>query len=198
MPSAPVLLLDVDQPLAQFNVHFWNEAERCGFYFDIAEMHMQTKRYLTDHIVHSHRKQSRKLVEATGWFRALPVTPGSQEGVEELQRRGVDIWLCTKPLEENPSCRDEKGAWVAEHFPKLLKKLIITPDKSMCVGDVLLDDAPKVEWFDHAMWRPVLFTEPFNGQGSIWEGHPHWTWGDDIECLMDYLTDQSRYRHGDF
>ena len=141
------LLLDVDGPLAGFNTHFWNRATEVGYYFDIAEYEMQNKRYITDHIVHSHRTQARKLVEQTGWFRELPVVPGSQEGVQRLETLGVDIWLCTKPLEENPTCRDEKGAWVAEHFPKYLKKLIITPDKSLIKGDILLDDAPKPDWF---------------------------------------------------
>src|SRR5690606_26027440 len=105
----------------------------------------------------------------------LPVTPGAQEGVDALMAVGVDVWVCTKPLEVNPTCRDEKGAWLREHFPMLEKRLIIAPDKSLVMGDILLDDAPSLEWARRATWMPVVFDAPFNRAGSIWERLPRWT-----------------------
>lgn len=179
------LLLDQDGPLADFDMHFY---ERCeGRYeLDVAGPHEQTARYFTDHIPNrAHRAEARAMVDKAGWFRHLPVTPGAIEGVAALIDAGVDVWVCTKPLEVNPTCRDDKGAWLAEHFPMLEHKLIITPDKSLIAGDVLLDDAPHSTWIDRASWTPVIFAAPFNGPGSAWADLPHWTWGDPLDDLLD-------------
>lgn len=124
------------------------------------------------------------MIEAPGWFRGLPVTPGAKSGVGQLLTAGVDIWVVTKPLEANPTCRDDKAAWLREHFPMLERKLILAPDKSMIVGDVLLDDAINLEWILKAQWRPVVFRAPFNGSGSEWHYLHSWSWGDPIEDLL--------------
>jgi 5'-nucleotidase len=179
------LLLDMDGPLADFDVHFHDRARALGHEFDVAGPHLQTARYFTDHIVDPWaRKEARRMIDSSGWFASLPVTPGAVEGVAQLLDAGVDVWVCTKPLEVNPTCRDEKGAWLREHFPMLERKLIIAPDKSLVRGDVLLDDAPKLDWIGQATWIPVIFAAPFNGAGSEWDGLPRWSWGDPLADLL--------------
>lgn len=188
------LLLDMDGPMAAFDEAFFTACRTAGFQMDIDHPSKQIHRYSTDHIADRFtRNRARELVNQDGWFRNLPVTPGSQEGVEELLSADFDIWVCTKPLESNKTCRDEKAAWLAEHFPQLKNRLITAPDKSMIIGDILLDDAPKLEWLGRALWRPVIFTMPFNVTGSKWEDLPHWTWGDDPEQLIPYQDFESPY-----
>lgn len=161
--SAPTLLLDLDGPLADFDAHFWERCHAEGWAFDIDHPSHQRHRYFTDHIPdRAHRRAARAMVDAPGWFRHLPVTPGAREGVTAFIDAGIDLWVCTKPLEVNPTCRDDKAAWLADHFPELVDRLIIAPDKSMVHGDVLLDDAPKLEWFHRATWEPVIFDAPYN------------------------------------
>lgn len=176
------LLLDMDGPLASFDSAGYEMCDRLNLDVLVPRME-RTARYFTDHLSHEHRAVARAEIETPGWFRSLPVVEGAKEGVAELIASGIDVWVCTKPLEENPTCRDEKAAWLAEHFPRLERKLIITPDKSLIHGAVLLDDAPKIEWLARASWLPVIFPEPFNGPGSEWGGLPRWTWGDPIERL---------------
>lgn len=179
------LLLDMDGPLADFDVHFWERCIAEGWAFDIQHHSHQRHRYFTEHIPdRAHRRAARAMVDAPGWFRHLPVTPGARDGVTALLAAGIDIWVCTKPLEVNPTCRDDKGAWLADHFPELLDRLIIAPDKSMVHGDVLLDDAPKRKWFDRATWWPVIFDAPYNRDGSEWAELPRFSWGDDIGDLL--------------
>lgn len=180
------LLLDMDGVIADFDDHYWNQCLAAELEFDIDHPSKQTKRWFTDHVRKDHQKKARALTHGQGWYRSLPVVPGSQEGVEALFQAGVDVWLCTKPLENNPWCRDEKYAWVMEHFPHLGRKLIITPDKRKIRGDILLDDAPKIEWCEdpNTEWTPVIYSRPFNGKGSEWEEFPHYSWDQDIEILI--------------
>lgn len=182
--TKPILLLDQDGPLAHFDAHFHAMVAENGWPMD-ATLETQTARFATDHIPDLvHRKRARRVVNTSGWFRALPVTEGAQEGIQILDKH-FEVWIVTKPLEANPSCRDEKAAWVVEHLGrKWERRLILTPDKSMVNGHLLLDDAPKSEWYERATWRPVIFSTVWNGRGSAWEGLPRWTWGDDVEILL--------------
>lgn len=178
------ILLDQDGPLADFDYHFWRRCAEQGFTFDCDGPEFQQHRYFTDHIPNRReRAKARAMVDAPGWFAELPVTPGAQAGVEQILDAGLDVWVCTKPLEANPSCLNDKHAWLVRHFPALSDRLITAPDKSMVVGDVLLDDAPKPEWFERACWAPVIFEAPFNR--DQFEGLPRWSWCDPIEALLE-------------
>jgi 5'(3')-deoxyribonucleotidase len=182
--SLPVLLLDMDGPLAAFDDYGFRLCTDAGLTFDVPTRADQTHRYYTGHLSDNDAKLARLMIDTSRWFLDLPVTEGAVEGVQQL-REHFDIWVCTKPLETNPTCRDDKAAWLREHFPPLERKLIISPDKSLIRGAILLDDAPKLSWIPKATWSPVIFTEPFNGPGSDWEKYLHWHWGDPIDVLLD-------------
>lgn len=186
--TKPILLLDQDGPLAGFDPHFFAMVAENGWPMD-ATLETQTARFATDHIPDKeHREAARAVVNTSGWFRALPVVEGAQEGVEALER-DFEVWIVTKPLEANATCRDEKAAWLVEHFgAKWQDRLILSPDKSMVNGHLLLDDAPKLLWFRRARWRPVIFSTVWNGKGSVWENLPHWSWGEDIEVLRSHAA----------
>lgn len=181
------LLLDQDGPLADFDQRYWDYCAEQGFELDIKDLSdTRRHRFMEGNIIdREHRKAARAYIESgtNRWFRDLPVTAGAEEGVDALLSAGVDIWVCTKPLEANENCRDDKGRWIKKHFPMLENKLILAPDKSMVRGDVLLDDAIKIKWIPKATWRAVAFATPFNGNGTEWGHLPHWSWGDPIEKL---------------
>jgi len=184
--SAPVVLVDMDGPLADFDLHFWLRCQEAGYGFDVGHVNDQRHRYFTDHLTDpAEKRAARAMVDAPGWFESLPVVAGAVDGVHAMIAAGWEVWVCTKPLEANPTCRDAKAAWLAEHFGKGFdRRLIITPDKSLVRGDVLLDDAPKPEWFARASWRPVIFDAPFNRDGSEWGHLDRWTWGQPLAQLI--------------
>jgi 5'(3')-deoxyribonucleotidase len=183
-----ILLLDQDGPLADFDQAFWDLCDSMGFEMDITCLtDPKRKRFMSDNILDpKHRKLARAYIESghNRWFHDLPVTPGAEEGVEALLKRSdIDVWVCTKPLEVNDRCRDDKGLWMRRHFPELEHKMILAPNKGMVKGSILLDDAPKSEWFRYAEWEPVIFPSVFN-EGGEWTGLRRWTWGDPIEELI--------------
>jgi 5'-nucleotidase len=188
------MLLDVDGVLAALDEQAHATAVMRGHTFDIAGVSEQRHRYITDHMPdRKHRAVLRQHMDEPGFFRELPVIEGSQEGVDKLLSAGFDVHVCTKPLETNVNCADEKRAWVTEHFPQLKRRINIVPDKSLMAADLLLDDAPKLEWIGRALWRPVIFTRPYNGEGSVWEEFPHWSWEDDPEDLIPFQDFESPY-----
>jgi 5'-nucleotidase len=182
----PILLLDMDGPLADFDLAFYRLITKLDFEVDLHSLKdPRRKRFMTENMRYKDEAEwARNHVNTSRWFLDLPVTAGALEGVPELEKH-FDVWVCTKPLEVNRHCRDDKAAWLRGYFPQLEHKLIIAPTKSMVHGDILLDDAPKNDCAEIATWTAVLFPDTFNIQpGCGWEYLPRWTWGDPVEKLL--------------
>lgn len=192
----PTVLIDMDGPLADFDKHYWQvatekERHRGTLYnidcWDIPDLDHQRHRFLSDHLTdRALETEMRELVNSPGWFEALPAVDGAADAMAELAEV-ADVWVCSKPLEANPTCRDEKARWLNEHIGDGWdKRLILAPDKSMIRGDVLLDDAIKAHWVPAATWTPVVYSAPFNSPGTKF-GHqwPQFSWSDGVAVLLD-------------
>ncbi|KAL4240059.1 5'(3')-deoxyribonucleotidase [Mactra antiquata] len=100
-----------------------------------------------------------------GFFKNLPEIPGSIEAVKELsQMENVDVFLCTSPLNYYKYCMQEKYAWVEKHLGKnWLEKIIITKDKTVVNGHVLIDDKPNITGaMLQPSWEHIVFTSCHN------------------------------------
>ena len=83
-----------------------------------------------------------------GFFLELLPMPGSIEFIEFLEKEGYwDIYILTQPVSKSPSSYAEKAAWITRYLPSLRDKIIMTQDKTLHYGHVLIDDNPKWEKF---------------------------------------------------
>jgi 5'-nucleotidase len=186
-PTTPRrVLLDMDGPCSDFDVAAFEWCTTNDVTLNIDAPGDQRHRYITDHIDDDDQRAAlRAAIDAPGWYRNLPVTPGAQEGVERLLSAGHEIVVCSKPHDDAPHCVAEKLAWIHEHFP-MLDHYVFTRDKSLAYGGtqgILLDDCIVHDEVGRCSWEPVVFTAPWNGPGSEWGRYPHWSWSDPIERL---------------
>lgn len=190
-----IVLVDMDGPLADFDKEFYLTCAAGGYLMHGGAVNIDNRcdqhRFATDCIdLRAHREAARAIVDHTRWFMDLEPTAGAQEGLERLSEQ-AEVFVCSKPLEANRWCRDDKAAWLKKHFGKhWVSRLILAPDKSMVRGDILLDDAPKARWLSRAEWRPVIFPTAWNGVGSKFssktglDDFQRWSWGDGIDRLL--------------
>jgi 5'(3')-deoxyribonucleotidase len=83
--------------------------------------------------------------------------PGALEGVRSLIGMGHEVWLATKPPTGIPQAYADKVQWVLRHLPDLKRRIILTHDKSLLLGDVLIDDRPhKANANDFRGWLIVF------------------------------------------
>ena len=92
----------------------------------------------------------------------LEVMPGAKDALIRLNH-DFDIFIASTPPWDRPDMWGAKREWIAEHFPYLKRKLILTHRKDLLIGDILIDD-------------------------SRWRGQPdfkgHWLWfGTAHRCL---------------
>lgn len=75
-----------------------------------------------------------------GFFLKLKPIPGSIEGFNKLKEK-YDVWILTRPSFMNVNCYTEKAQWVWDNLGyDILEKTIIAGDKSLIMGDYLIDD----------------------------------------------------------
>jgi len=102
---------------------------------------------------------ARELLLAPGFFRDVPVMPGSQEVVRELQQR-YEVFVASAAMDV-PTSFDDKFAWLGEHFPFIPPShIVFCGDKSVLDVDYLVDDMPR--HFETFRGKPVLFSAPLN------------------------------------
>jgi 5'(3')-deoxyribonucleotidase len=96
-----------------------------------------------------------------GAYRDMKPMLGALQAVRMLISYGHDVWIATKPPTGISWAYADKAEWVFEYLPELKRKLIITHDKSLLLGDVLIDDRPHKANADKFNGRLLHFSETF-------------------------------------
>lgn len=74
------------------------------------------------------------------FFRKLEPIEGAIEGLKKLSEY-YDVWILTRPSIKNPLSYMEKRLWIDDHLGyDWCEKLILCPDKTLMIGDLLIDD----------------------------------------------------------
>lgn len=112
-----------------------------------------------------------------GFYLNLSLIPGAQDAMNVLLTAdNIDPFILTAPSIYNPLSYTEIRLWVEKHLGfKWVRRLIISPDKSLLKGDVLIDDHNSgrgQEEFEGRLlhfgsqqcpdWKTVLSTIPLN------------------------------------
>lgn len=160
-----LILLDQDGVLADFE-HAFIDAWRRR-HPDIAPVAFEDRRSF--HILEDYPPALRPLAEAIytepGFIRNLPPVPGALEAVGELLALGMEVRFCSSPLRQYDNCVLEKYQWIAHHFGRAAtERLILTRDKTLVQGDLLIDDRPRIDGAARPRWQHVIYDAPYNRQ----------------------------------
>jgi 5'(3')-deoxyribonucleotidase len=151
------LAIDMDEVLADTLSQFLS-----GYNREFGES--LTKSHLTEHklaeiIPADRRARLRHYALSPGFFRDIPVMPGSHTVIEQLRER-YEVFIATAAM-EFPSSFNEKYLWIKEHFPTFPDShIVFCGDKSVISTDFLIDDSPR--HFDRFLGQGFLFTAPHN------------------------------------
>ncbi|MFU1913052.1 5' nucleotidase, NT5C type [Bordetella avium] len=169
-----LILLDQDGVLADFE-HAFIDAWRQR-YPDIAPVAYEDRRsfHLLEDYPEALRARAEAIYTAPGFIRHLPPVAGALEAVRELIALGMDVRICTSPLRQYDNCVLEKYQWVEHHLGRAAtERLILTRDKTLIQGDLLIDDRPNIPGAVRPQWRHIIYDAPYNRQET---GCPRLTW----------------------
>jgi 5'-nucleotidase len=158
-----LILIDQDGVLADFENAFvaaWRQAHP-----DIPPVEFEDRRsfHILDDYAPELRARAEALYTAPGFIRNLPPVAGALDAVRELADLGLDVRICSSPLRQYENCVAEKYHWVERHLGRdWTQRLILTRDKTLVQGDILIDDRPRIEGALRPRWRHIVYDAPYN------------------------------------
>lgn len=164
-PKTMLILIDQDNVIADFNGGVASEWSR--IYPDLAPIDFEnhTSQEITDNIDEIFHDKVRTIYRSAGFFRNLKPIPGAVEAIKHLTELGHEVFICTAPISVFENCVLEKYLWVEEHLGReWTKRLILTKDKTLIKGDILIDDKPEITGAAQPSWKQILYDQPYNRQ----------------------------------
>jgi 5'-nucleotidase len=102
------------------------------------------------------------MVEPGFYSRLVPIA-GAKNALKSMLKAGHDVRIVTSPWVSNPTCASDKLNWIVDHYGSHWgARVIITADKTLVRGDILIDDKPEIHGECEPDWEHVLFDQPYN------------------------------------
>lgn len=116
------------------------------------------------------------MLNMTSLFEYAPPIPGALKAITDLEL-AFDVWIVSTPWPSNPDSSAAKTRWCRRHLGTA-NRLILTQDKTMVRGDILVDDKPALV----GPWRHVEYPQPWNSQRWM-------TWDDGLaDQILDFAA----------
>lgn len=159
-----LILLDQDGVLADFDLGFHDAWQATMGHKHPALLPTERRTfYVWDDYPGELGNEVEAVYTAPGFYRDLPAIAGAVEAVHSLLALGYDVRICTSPLNQYRNCLTEKYEWVEHHLGSdFVHRMIVTKDKTVVHGDVLIDDKPEITGTRQPDWKHVIFDQPYN------------------------------------
>jgi len=171
------ILVDMDGVLADFELGFYNRWQVKYPKLPMISPERRDAFYIYDQYPPSWRSLIMSIPDEPGFFRNLKPIPGAIDAMLELIATVPEVFICTSPFPPtyNKSA-SEKYEWVERYLgPDMLKRLVITKDKTLVQADILIDDKPKIVGVEELpSWEHILYDQLYNRQEV---GKRRLTWG---------------------
>jgi 5'-nucleotidase len=162
----PILLIDMDGVIADYYgqfVRIWRMRHPGRM---IVPAENLKGMYLEDSYPAQYENDIRRVNCSVGFFEGMLPIKGAIAALNRILDEGeFDVFLCSTPDTGsfNHSCPSEKVRWVELLLGKRwLKRIILTHDKTMVVGDFLIDDKPDIKGIFNPAWKQIVFTHAYN------------------------------------
>ena len=157
-----LILVDMDNVIADQRLGFYTALEK---YPHVTLPSLETLKEFDIELNfdRKHHKFIRSIRHRKNFFRSLPIIAGAKAGLDRLLNLGHDVRLVTAPTWEWKHCVPEKYAWVEKQLGRdWCGRMLMTRDKTLICGDILIDDAPDVQGVREPLWEHVLYDQPYN------------------------------------
>lgn len=152
----------LSQPQLQFQDQEYYLQQQQIFYQQQQKLYQRQSRDFKKY--KSLKEEAIDLMNTPGFFYSLPPFKNAIKAIKEMISLGYNIYFCTSPIKNSVTCVEEKILWIRKYFAdveSLNDKIIITYNKCLIQGDLLIDDKPYYLNTTKS-WRQVLMDAPYN------------------------------------
>lgn len=184
-----IVLVDQDCVVANFDAAINKHLQRMFPGIKLIAPENRTSFYAEHDYGSEYRQAIIDIMHQEGFFLELEPIPGAIEGVNALMDAGHHVMMCTSPLarvhtdkdkQYEARCAREKYEWIDRHLGShMVDRIILTRDKTLVIGDVLIDDKPDIVGAAVPVWQHLVFGHAYNkGMPNRAEG-----WGDVLPII---------------
>ena len=158
-----IILVDQDDVLADFEEAFKEEWTKRYPDRIIVPLEERLSFYIFENYPDEYKEDIIDIYKSEGFYRNMQPIEGGLEAVKYLAKKN-DVFICTSPMDTSRFCASEKYDWVKHHLgEEWTRKLILTKDKTLVYGDILIDDKPEITGKrKNPFWEHILYTRPWN------------------------------------
>lgn len=158
-----IILVDMDGVLADFETRFLEDFRKKFPHHPYVPLGKREMFYLEENYPEGLEKDIETVFSTPGFFENLDIIPGSKEALAKMKALGHEVYICTSPVSKYENCILEKYHWVSKNLGyEWTKKMIVTKDKTLVFGDILIDDKPEHTGLKKPVWKHVLFEALYN------------------------------------
>lgn len=157
------ILVDMDNVIANFDKRIADmHNEKYGTNFTADNIWTNIPRHGLSQKYNSGRHEFQ---HQEGFFNTLEPINGFQSTLKRWRDEyGWKIFFCSSPSIRSPTCHSDKSQWLRNYLDDdFARHLILTKDKTVVFGDILIDDRPNVE--NHGeinpSWTQILFENAY-------------------------------------
>lgn len=173
MSAAKRILVDMDGVIADWGAEWDRRLDALGGVAKSIPRHAEQRSFdLSQGRTDEEKAIIDAIFTAPGFYRDLQPIEGAKLALKQMVKLGHDVRIVTSPWVSNPTCASDKLNWVVKHYGSHWgQRVIITTDKTLVRGDILIDDKPLISgalpaWHTDATrrrsWEHVLFDQPYN------------------------------------
>lgn len=160
-----IFLIDQDGVLADWNAKFEQRIVEFAPHIDFPFLKDNANWDMSVGLDAEGRAAIETVMSMPGFYADIDPFPGVSQALNEMGAAGHTVFICTSPYISNPTCASDKLAWLDQHIGRgWAKRAIITSDKTIVHGDILIDDRPDITGDVTPSWEHVIFTAPYNRQ----------------------------------
>lgn len=162
--TQPIVLLDLDGPFFDWGAGFNRTLLELDPDFPITDPSTWTEFFVySDDRYAAFRETVERAYAHPGLYDSLEPVPGAGEALEEMSKH-AHLLFCSTADTQNPTCESDKKNAVSRHYGSTwAKRLILTPDKTVIHGDLIIDDRPDIHGAVSApSWVHAVYDSPYN------------------------------------
>lgn len=158
------ILVDIDGTVADWGKRYGELLDEYGpEAANIPRHHEQHSFNLNEGRNTEEKKIIKQIMNDPRFYSELEPIRGAKTVLRAMLKRGHDVRFVTSPWVSNPTCASDKLNWVVKHYGAHWgQRVIITTDKTLVRGDVLIDDKPEITGAADPEWVHVLYSQPYN------------------------------------
>ena len=157
------ILVDMDGVIADFDGEFLQRYRRRHpdkLYYPFEQ---RTEFYVKDQYPEELKPLVAEILLEPTFFRDMMPMDGAMEALLEMEAVGLEVFICSSPFTTYQNCVLEKYQWVESYLgSEWVNRIILTKDKTLVRGDILIDDKPEITGVDVPNWEHILYDRPYN------------------------------------